>query len=106
MLEKAVRQKGKATATAEELERLRGSVLGEGGRKGNDARVRTTTLATKTPALSSSTLNKSTLKSAANLASSQARRSEASEVKVPVVGRDLTKADGVGPRATAKKVWR
>lgn len=106
VLEKAVRQKGKETATALELERLKGTVLGEGGRKGNEARVKMSASTAKTPALASSTMGKSTLKSGAHLHSSQARRSGPGEEKSSVVGRDLSKANGIGPKAAAKKVWR
>ena len=112
VLEKAVRQKGKDTATALELERLGSSVLSEGGRKGNDARPRPkpTSLAAsvnKTPLLGS-TLSRSTLKSTDNLASQPAASSgQSREIRESVNGRDLAKADGMGPRAASRgKIWR
>jgi hypothetical protein len=114
VLEKAVRQKGKETATASELARLEESVLGEGGRRGNEARPRgrsgpsENSLSGRPTPLQSSTMGRSTLKSAVNLAASKAGQAdgEAKDPRRSTLGRDLTKADGVGPRAAKAKVWR
>ena len=112
VLEKAVRQKGKDTATALELERLGSSVLSEGGRRGNEARPRPKPVSNsapgqKTPSLGSS-LSRSTLKSSANLAAQPAGPGQSREIRESLHGRDMTKVDGLGPKAALKgsKVWR
>lgn len=116
VLEKAVRQKGKEAATPAELARLEASVLGEGGRRGNDVKSKTRVassgknmLGSKTPSLGSSMMGKSTLKSAANLAVSkggQGKVDATGNLKSSTVGRDLTSVDGVGPRGAKSQVWR
>ena len=111
VLEKAVRQKGKDMATAQEMARLNGSVLGDGAQKANATRpppkslTRPATLKSsvaRTPSLGSAVTQGRTLKSSANLPVSQstgiARKSQGAP----------NWADGVGPRSEALKsrVWR
>jgi hypothetical protein len=117
VLEKQVRQKGKDTATVQEMERLRASVLKEGGRKGNEA-------VAKAPQRVAPVKGGLTLKSSANLGGAisgprssggSSRSAESSgegvhaggvELGKSVISRDLSKSDGIGPRGAAKKVWR
>ena len=88
VLEKAVRQKGRETATALEQERL--GVLGDGGRRGNAA---------KKDSLKSSIRGVTSLKPGTGPLAA----STGSGVK-----KDLSKADGIGPKTAARgsKIWR
>lgn len=118
VLEKAVRQKGKDTATALELERL-GGVLGESGRKGNDVKgkgklrstsgidsgMRSSMISNKGGMMGSSMRDGNTLKSSVNLGMSSGGNGLGRSMGRPE--KDLSKSDGVGPKGVAaKRIWR
>jgi hypothetical protein len=125
VLEKAVRQRSREAATSSEQERPQASVLTEGGRLGNDAKpqpkatgMKPSTLGgghSRPPSLGSA-LGGNTLKSSPNLAAStsagaagapRSSSGDTREIRRSTIGRDLSKADGIGPKAAAKaKVWR
>lgn len=125
VLEKAVRQRSREAATSLEQERLEANVLTEGGRHGNDAQPRPRPTGMKRSTMSSgharppslgSALGGNTLKSGANLAASTSNGApgaprngsgETRDVRRSTLARDLSKAEGIGPRAASKpKVWR